>query len=67
MEKLRAAELERVVASERRQLHERDLDTSSIVRENENLKGEIERFKNRIQSLQNHIDSLQKFNSGGAA
>ena len=67
MEKQRAQELERIVSQERRQLHERDLDTSAILRENDDLKGDIQRMELRIQSLQTHIDSLQKFNNGVGA
>ena len=58
MERQRVGELERIVAQERRQIHERDLDTSAILRENDDLKGDVERMKLRIQSLQSHIDSL---------
>ena len=36
-----------------------------MLRENDDLKGEIERLKLRIQSLQTHIDSLQKYNGIG--
>jgi hypothetical protein len=48
MERQRATELERIVAQERRQIHERDLDTSAILRENDDLKGDVERMKLRI-------------------
>ena len=67
MEKQRAQELERIVSQERRQLHERDLDKSAILRENDDLKGDIQRMELRIQSLQTHIDSLQKYNNGVGA
>ena len=66
MERQRVQELERIVSQERRQLHERELDTSAILRENDDLKGDVERMRLRIQSLQSHIDSLQRFNGGGA-
>ena len=58
MERARSAELERVVANERRTLHSRDLDTSGVARENNELKLEIDRLTLRIESLQSHIDSL---------
>jgi hypothetical protein len=48
MERQRAGELERIVAQERRQIHERDLDSSAILRENDDLKGDVERMKLRI-------------------
>ena len=68
LERVRAAELERVIAQERRQRHDTQEDTSSLLRENDDLKAEIDRLKLRIQSLQTHIDSLQKYgNVGGAA
>lgn len=66
LEKQRCAELERVVANERRNLHSRDLDTSAVLRENDDLKADVERMQLRIQSLQSHIDSLQKYNGGGS-
>ena len=61
MERSRCAELERVVSQERRNLHERDLDGSQVMRENDELKADCERLKLRVQSLQSHIDSLQKY------
>lgn len=42
------------------------MDTSGVLRENDDLKGEIDRLKLRIQSLQTHIDSLQKYGNVGA-
>jgi|LauGreDrversion4_2_1035121.scaffolds.fasta_scaffold121318_4 hypothetical protein len=50
MERQRCAELERVIANERKQLHERDLGQSGFIRENEDLKSEIDRLNLRIQS-----------------
>jgi peptidoglycan hydrolase CwlO-like protein len=61
MERARSTELEKVVAQERRHLHERDLDSSSVFRDNDDLRAECERMNLRIQSLQSHIDSLQKY------
>lgn len=58
MERSRCAELERVVANERRNLHCRELDTSGVARENGELRLEIDRLTLRIESLQSHIDSL---------
>ena len=55
MERQRCAELERVVASERRQLHERDLDSSSVMRESDDLKLEVDRLNLRIQSKHNIV------------
>jgi chromosome segregation ATPase len=66
LERQRCAELERVISQERRNLHERDLDSSSIFRENDELKSEIERLKLRIQSLQSHIDAIQKINGNSS-
>ena len=51
MERSRCAELEKVVAKERRHLHERDLDSSTVFRENDDLRAECERMKLRVQSL----------------
>lgn len=64
MERARSAELERVVANERRTLHSRDLDTSGVARENNDLRLEIDRLTLRIESLQSHIDSLQRYGGG---
>ena len=41
------------------------MDTSGLLRENDDLKAEVDRLKLRIQSLQSHIDSLQKYNANG--
>lgn len=65
MERGRCAELERVVANERRTLHSRDLDTSGIARENNELRLEVDRLNLRIESLQSHIDSLQRYGGQG--
>jgi chromosome segregation ATPase len=64
MERGRCAELERVVANERRSLHSRELDTSGIARENHELKLEIDRLTLRNESLQGHINSLQRYKGG---
>ena len=50
MERQRAGELEKIISSERRQLHERDVGQSSVLRENDDLKGEVDRLTLRIQS-----------------
>jgi hypothetical protein len=44
MERARAAELERLIAHERRQRVDTQMDSSGILRENDDLKAEIDRL-----------------------
>ena len=59
MERQRCAELERVLANERRNIHTRDLNQSEVARENEDLRSEVDRLNLRLESMQAHIDQLQ--------
>ena len=61
MERRRAAELEHVVASERRQLHESQVEAAGVLRENDDLKLEVDRLQMRVESMQGRIDTFGRY------